>query len=497
MKNILILIVLLLEVRHTHAQLFAGIIPDGAQDFNANIHLVCTTPEETNTADLDVNGDMIPDLQFSLYKSYTAVDGTNEASVTSLNDNITLCHANGLIVYYDYNELLNCIGDNTWASQNTYHLGAYGGWTPVGPMQMTDSHVYYQDASTLEAGWINLSFNLNDEGGFDTPITLDIENVLQATQVITPAWLYLPPNSVDNGVTVGNISVLGNTITVEALMTWQSSDPIPDAYDIVSKHASMFDCNYLFRPTSFAIRTSEGFISLDNPKLLCKDSTYHVAGTYDGDSIRYFVNGQQVASAAWTGALFENSYITGIGNLTFSFDYNEQFAGYIDEVRIWNIARTQEELTSSMYTLNDPQSQNGLLACYNFDNNYNNQQGNTDFNGMSYGSEIQQIENPLYAGQVSTAPCILPSVEDLTKQLSLTIHPNPATEAINLQFDTPTIKEVTVTISDILGLNHFNKTIQISTLGNIEIDISALSAGSHILQAQFASGFVSKRFVKR
>ena len=70
----------------------------------------------------------------------------------------------------------------------------------------------------------------------------------------------------------------------------------------------------------------------------------------------------------------------------------ENFKGNIDEVRIWNIARTQQEIELFANFLL-PTTQPGLLAYYKFDNNYINIQGNPVFNGTPQGTLTFDIES--------------------------------------------------------------------------------------------------------
>jgi gliding motility-associated-like protein len=72
----------------------------------------------------------------------------------------------------------------------------------------------------------------------------------------------------------------------------------------------------------------------------------------------------------------------------------ENFIGYINEVRIWNIARTQSEIKTYMnQSLPNPQTTPGLLAYYTFDNLLN-KQGNTAWNGTVGGSAAINKANP-------------------------------------------------------------------------------------------------------
>ncbi|MEK7224986.1 MAG: hypothetical protein AAB221_04805, partial [Bacteroidota bacterium] len=70
------------------------------------------------------------------------------------------------------------------------------------------------------------------------------------------------------------------------------------------------------------------------------------------------------------------------------------FFGYINEVRIWNVARTQAELQTYMNTsLPGPTTQAGLLGYYTFDDLLN-KQGNAAYNGTLNGGATINNTNP-------------------------------------------------------------------------------------------------------
>jgi fibronectin type 3 domain-containing protein len=74
----------------------------------------------------------------------------------------------------------------------------------------------------------------------------------------------------------------------------------------------------------------------------------HLAATYNGSTLRLYVNGAQVGSLSVTGSITTSSYSLRIGgSSTLSSRY---FAGRIDEVRIYNRALSQAEIQSDMNT---------------------------------------------------------------------------------------------------------------------------------------------------
>ena len=197
------------------------------------------------------------------------------------------------------------------------------------------------------------------------------------------------PNTASS-VSIGDLDVPGNQITVEALIYMEKNTP---AGNIVSKHFNPLNVNYLLRPLTFELSTylngSNGptrFLKMVNPFKLYLNRWYHVAGTYDGKRVKYYVNGCLVIDSALTGNLYQNNYLAAIGNR--SSCQCEQFAGKIDEVRIWKVARSQKEIAQNMLTLPNPLNQAGLLAYYKFNGNYVNSQGNLLWNGTKVGSPI-------------------------------------------------------------------------------------------------------------
>ena len=66
----------------------------------------------------------------------------------------------------------------------------------------------------------------------------------------------------------------------------------------------------------------------------------HLAATYDGTTLRLYVNGTLVTSKPQTGTLATSTNPLQIGGDTI---YGQYFAGRIDEVRVYNTARTQPQ----------------------------------------------------------------------------------------------------------------------------------------------------------
>jgi gliding motility-associated-like protein len=206
-------------------------------------------------------------------------------------------------------------------------------------------------------------------------------------------------------VDIGDLDVAGNQLTVEALVYKTGG------VNVLSKHTNPADVNYLLRMATFELTTTTGFHFMTNPYVMNNNQWYHIAGTYDGATIKYYVNGCLVISQAATGNLVTQNLITAIGNI--SCCSNEQFYGNIDELRVWNIARSQAQIQANMNNLPSPTTQLGLLAYYQFTNNLLNAQGNATFNGIAQGAAVVYAPEP---------PLIItPSITSIVTQNELCI----------------------------------------------------------------------------
>ncbi|MFY0600829.1 MAG: T9SS type A sorting domain-containing protein [Cyclobacteriaceae bacterium] len=91
----------------------------------------------------------------------------------------------------------------------------------------------------------------------------------------------------------------------------------------------------------------------------------HVAMTYEGTTLSLYLDGKLSASAAASGAIDYSPTPIGI-NIGRYVDSNETYYydGLIDEVRIWNVARTNLEIANNANTTLSGET--GLIASYDF-----------------------------------------------------------------------------------------------------------------------------------
>jgi Concanavalin A-like lectin/glucanases superfamily len=124
----------------------------------------------------------------------------------------------------------------------------------------------------------------------------------------------------------------------------------------------------------FVVRTS-GIFELESPGAMIIPvlSWQHFAGTWDGTTMRIFLNGVQIASMPTFGTLDQTPGTLSMGG---DGDPNDTWHGTIDEVRIWNSARTASQIQSTMNKRLDFTP--GLLAAWHFDGSFQDPTGGFD-----------------------------------------------------------------------------------------------------------------------
>jgi uncharacterized membrane protein YeiH len=98
-------------------------------------------------------------------------------------------------------------------------------------------------------------------------------------------------------------------------------------------------------PVVYVVRAAQVDVPLDarGTGALPLNTWTHLAATYDGTTLRLFVNGTQVGSRAVSGALVTSAGALRIGGNSV---WGEYFAGRLDDVRIYNRALTPAEIAA-------------------------------------------------------------------------------------------------------------------------------------------------------
>jgi probable HAF family extracellular repeat protein len=102
----------------------------------------------------------------------------------------------------------------------------------------------------------------------------------------------------------------------------------------------------------------------------------HIAVTYDGSVKRFYINGVPDTSASRAGPIFKSPDSSLFIGIQGSECQCNPFVGAMDEVRVWNIVRSHQEIQASMKQILSADTE-GLLRYYRFE------EGFVHFNGGS------------------------------------------------------------------------------------------------------------------
>jgi hypothetical protein len=116
--------------------------------------------------------------------------------------------------------------------------------------------------------------------------------------------------------------------------------------------------NFQIAPVSIGVETGA-----TSTTVVQNDVWTHIAGVYDGTTIKIYVNGELESTVAQTGDLKESDFNLYIGKAPWT--NNNNFNGQMDELRVWNVARTQGQIQETMYSSLSG-SENGLVAYWPF-----------------------------------------------------------------------------------------------------------------------------------
>ncbi|MTI19482.1 LamG domain-containing protein, partial [Fulvivirga sp. RKSG066] len=168
---------------------------------------------------------------------------------------------------------------------------------------------------------------------------------------------------VNTGTGITSILTGTNTVTAEGWIKPKSSRTF---HTIVGNYDAG-NLQFLLRLDNMkpVFWVSNGaFTSVTGTTTVPLNTWTHVAGVWDGTTIKVYVNGALENTVSVSGTMPTNSYPVKIG-ANYS-NISENCDGVLDEVRIWNVARTQTEISNSM---NTPLAGNesGLLAYYDFE----------------------------------------------------------------------------------------------------------------------------------
>ncbi len=210
--------------------------------------------------------------------------------------------------------------------------------------------------------------------------------------------------------TTDNNLQISDSITVEAWIYATSWAINPYQGTIFCKHGwSTGEQGYVLRAggtgqLSFnlagvdSVGTLLGWQDLVSPiNTLTLNTWYHVAGTFDGDSIRLFVNGIQIASKLMHGTIVPSiAFPASIGKISDSnVAQTRYWTGRLDEIRVWHRALAAAEILAHKANHIDTAGANNLVGYWRFNegsgtltNDLSSSGNNGTLNGTTWNNVV-------------------------------------------------------------------------------------------------------------
>ncbi|TAE87102.1 MAG: T9SS C-terminal target domain-containing protein [Bacteroidetes bacterium] len=157
-----------------------------------------------------------------------------------------------------------------------------------------------------------------------------------------------------------------NEFTLEA---WLNRITTGTARSIIAKDSALGFIQYELGLTQgdslrFTVNTSTGFYQITSTTVV-PNGFAHVAATFSSTSIKLYINGRLVRDSAIAASIvlpFGSNVFIGNNNQSTS-----ALLGQLDEVRIWNVERSANQIRGSMHTRLANAANASLVAYYRFD----------------------------------------------------------------------------------------------------------------------------------
>lgn len=255
--------------------------------------------------------------------------------------------------------------------------------TPASPVPPNDSATFTVTFAPTSAGVKNATLTLNNsdcnEGSYDFAIS--------GTGIIPERGLTF--DGVDDRVqrnSNGSVFEFGANATWELWMkkTFASAAGNPVLVANRNTNTTRWSCQLTSNGQALGFWNGSSFATWSYA--FNQNQWYHVAFVQTGSSMETFVNGVSLGVQSITSSSQTNLPLMMGSNGT-----GEYFKGTLDEIRIWNVARTPAQIQANMNS--DVAQQSGLVAYYRFDQGIagGNNAGLTelqDYSGNCYSAAL-------------------------------------------------------------------------------------------------------------
>ncbi len=291
-----------------------------------------------------------------------------------------------------------------------------------------------------------------------------------------------------------SLQITGNQITLEAWINVNQFKSQQYAGSVIVKDEGGIDSGYMIRCGGngvinfnigngnwHEINTPENSVQLNN--------WYHVAATYDGTAMKIYIDGELKAEENLPGLNIGNAVDKDLFIGESAGFPGRVFNGKINEIRVWNIARTQQEIQSTMNTGLSPEyyltPDSGLVGYWKLDEGSG--QTAADLSYYANNATLGTSANPDSSDPAWVeANILILNVNGENKNSQVPMHynlsqnyPNPFNPSTEIRFQIANSGLVTLKIYDVLGREVKTLVNEYKPAGiyNIKFDASNFPSG--------------------
>lgn len=301
--------------------------------------------------------------------------------------------------------------------------------------------------------------------------------------VQSPGARSLSFNGSTQYLNAGQFNLSGNALTFEG---WVKVNAFKSAFPYISSVMGIEvgdnnsailrfgDGNLANNKLQFILSFGSTQIKLNSVTGLNTNTWYHIAATYDGSSMKIYINGTLDASNTTTGNFTAN----GILYLARNYDNSRTLNGFLDEFRVWKKALTAQEIVDNKCNV-VPSSLN-LEANWKMDEGSGN--GALDATSNTHFATLISMSNSNWTTDVPCNSSL--STRDIAFEKTSNVYPNPVKKGNDIHFVINDRSAIEVALYDISG-----KLVRKQTIDKTDVAVTTqdLISGIYIYKIKSAS----------